>query len=284
MSEKGRADPGTLALLWELVTGRRPVERSGPLLRAFRRLPPLLRDGVRWVIRPRRRFLLGRLRALANGRVLSGPFAGMQLAGFPVAPELLGTYERELHDTVRALARAPFRRVVNVGARFGYYAVGIARLMPSARLTAFEGDAEARAQLVATAALNGVADRVDVRGFCEPFDLAAVLGSEDAALVVCDIDGGEESLLDPRLVPALSRETMLVECHTYGELRTEPLMTMRFLPTHEVRRIAVEGRVLTDLPANVGEPWRSRMPRTLEALMQEHRGMPQSWLLLTPRG
>lgn len=283
MSEAGRADPGKLTLLWELVTGRRPVERSGPLLRAFRDLPAPLRDVARWALRPRRRFLLGRLRALAADRVMSGPFSGMQLAGVPAAQELLGSYEHELFDTVHALAHGPFRTVVNVGARNGYYAVGFARLMPKARVAAFEGDDEARTLLAATAALNGVSDRVAVRGFCEPTDLAIALEAKDA-LVVCDIDGGEESLLDPLLVPALAHATILVECHTYGALRTEPQMTMRFLPTHEVRRIAVEERVLAHLPADVGEPWRSRMPRTLEALMQEHRAVPQSWLLLTPRG
>lgn len=282
MTETGRADPGLLTVLWELVTGRRPVERSGPLLRAFRSLPGPLRDGARWVLRPRRRFLLGRLRVRAADRVMSGPFRGMRLAGLPAAQELLGTYEHELFDTVHALARGPYRTVVNVGARYGYYAVGLARLMPHARVIAFEGDAESRARLASTVALNGVADRMDVRGFCEPDDLAAALEATDA-LIVCDIDGGEESLLDPRLVPALARATIVVECHAYGALRTEPLMTMRFLPTHDVRRIAVEERVLAHLPVDVGEPWRSRMPRTLEALMQEHRAVPQSWLLLTPR-
>lgn len=284
MTTAGRANPGTLTLLWELVTGKRPVERSGPLLGAFRTLPGPLREAVRWTLRPRRRFLLGRLRALAADRVMSGPFAGMRLAVPPAAQELLGAYERELHDIVCFLAREPNEHVVNIGARYGYYAVGLARLMPTARVTAFESDDEARAQLAATIALNGVAGRVAVRGICEPPDLAAVLEPTDDVLVVCDIDGGEEWLLDPRLVPALARATMLVECHTYGALRTEPLVTMRFLATHAVQRVAVEERVLAHLPAGVGEPWRSRMPRTLEALMQEHRAMPQSWLLLTPRG
>lgn len=283
MTEAGRAYPGMLRLLWELVTGRRPVERSGPLLRVFRGLPGPLRDAARWTLRPRRRFLLGRLRALSADRVMSGPFLGMRLAGLPTAQELLGAYEHELLGTIHALARGPFRTVVNVGARYGYYAVGLARLMPHARVMAFEGDEEARALLAAAVALNGVADRVEVRGFCEPADLTVALQAEDA-LIVCDIDGGEESLLDPFAVPALAGATMLVECHTYGALRTESLMTMRFLPTHEVRRIAVEARVLAHLPPDVGEPWRSRMPRTLEALMQEHRVVPQSWLLLTPRG
>ncbi|MBI5601492.1 MAG: hypothetical protein HY944_08005 [Gemmatimonadetes bacterium] len=260
------------------------MEHSGALLNAFLALPAPLRDGVRWLLRPKRRFLLGRLRALSHDRVLSGPFAGMQLPGLPVAPELLGTYERELNAVVHELASRPLRTLVNVGARYGYYAVGMARLMPAVTVKAYEWSDEARAQLASAVSANGVQDRVTVAGYCDSAHLAADLDSGGGVLIVCDIDGGETTLLDPRQVRALTSATILVECHGPAESPTEAVMVHRFLPTHDVRRIGVEARVLSQLPAGVAEPWRTRMPRTLEALMQEHRTPPQSWLLLTPRG
>jgi hypothetical protein len=281
----GRWDayPGALRLLWETVTGRRPVERSGPLLQAFIDMPAPIRGAVRWIVRPRRRFLFGRLRALSDDRVLSGPFAGMQLTGFPAAPELLGTYEHELFDVMRDLAQRPFHTVVNVGARYGYYAIGLARLMPGVQVEAFEGDAEARGMLADAVSANGVTARVHVGGFCDTAELVTAMGSGEGVLLVCDIDGGEVSLLDPSRVSALTRAAILVECHGPPESPTEAVMTMRFLPTHEVRRVATEERVLAHLPAGIAEPWRSRMPRTMAQLMQEHRTPPQSWLVLTPR-
>ncbi len=284
MTTSGSAAPGLLRIAWDLIAGRRTVEQSGPLLMAFINLPAPLRDTVRWVLRPKQRFLYGRLRAVAGDRVMSGPFASMQLTGRPAAPELLGTYEHELFDVTRALVRQPFRTVINVGARYGYYAVGLARLMPDVRVKAFEAEVHARAQLAEAVVANGMGDRVEVGGYCDLPDLAVALDTGEGALVVCDIDGGEVPLLDPHRVPALMRATILVECHGPGDAPTEAVMAARFLPTHEVRRIAVEKRVLAHLPVGVGEPWRSRMPRTTEALMQEHRTLPQSWLLLTPRG
>jgi len=275
---------GVAQIVWQLITGRRTVEHSGELLNAFLALPAPLRDGVRWVLRPKRRFLLGRLRALSRDRVLSGPFAGMQLTGLPAAPELLGTYERELFAVVQELASRPLRTLVNVGARYGYYAVGMARLMPAVTVKAYEWSDEARAQLASAVHANGVQDRVTVAGYCDGADLDADLATDDGVLVVCDIDGGETSLLDPQRLPALRRVTVLVECHGPAETPTEAVMVHRFLVTHDVRRIAMEERVLSQLPTGIAEPWRSRMPRTLEALMQEHRTLPQSWLLLTPRG
>ncbi len=275
--------PGILRLLWETATGRRSAELSGPLLRAFINLPAPLRGVVRWVLRPKRRFLLGRLRAQSHDRVMSGPFAGMQLAGFPAAPELLGCYEYELAEAVHELAQRPSRTIVNVGARFGYYTIGFARLMPRLHVRAFEGDAGARRLLSMAIVANDVADRVQVGGFCDTPELTEALGSGEGVLVVCDIEGGEVILLDPVKVPALSHATILVECHGLAASPTEPVIAMRFLTTHSVQRIASEERVPAHVPPGVGEPWRSRMPRTFHALMQEHRGHRQSWLVLTPR-
>jgi hypothetical protein len=275
--------PGLWRLAIETLTGRRPVETSGPLLNAFLGLPSPVRDLARWVLRPRRRFLFGRVRALAGDRVMSGPFTGMRLVGYPAAPELLGCYEQELFPVVRELSSRPFSAVVNVGARYGYYAIGFARLFPTARVMAFEAEVEARRTLTGAAAANGVADRVQVGGFCDVAELDAALTRGDDTLVVCDIEGGEVILLDPARVPALQEATILVECHGPPESSTETALAVRFLPTHDLRRVATEARVLSQLPVGVGEPWRSWMPRTMEALMQENRVTPQSWLLLTPR-
>jgi hypothetical protein len=277
------ARPGALTLLWRMLSGRETIEHGGPWLQAFIDMPAWMRDVVRWVVRPKRRFLYGRLRVLTGDCVMSGPFAGMQLNGHPAAPELLGSYEHELFNLVHELAGWSYATVINVGARYGYYAVGLARLMPQARVLAFEGDDEALGMLRDAVAANGVVDRVMVGGFCDTAQFTTAIGDGVGVLVVCDIDGGERVLLDPAMVPALTRATILVECHGPPETPTEPVMATRFLPSHEVRRIATEDRVLTHLPPGIAEPWRSRMPRTLEALMQEHRTQPQSWLLLTPR-
>lgn len=266
-----------------MVTGRRRIEHGGPWLLAFIALPAPVREIVRWTLRPRREFLYGRVRTLSGDRVLSGPFAGMKLTGHPVSQELLGTYEHELHGVIRELARRPFHTIVNVGARYGYYAIGLARLMPRVKVLAFEGDVEAYRMFTAAVAANGVGDRVAAGGFADAAVLRGALGEGSGVLVVCDIDGGEATLLDAAQVPALTRAVILVECHGPREAPTEAVMVVRFLPTHEVRHIPTEERVLSHLPPGVAEPWRSRMPRTMEALMQENRTMPQSWLLLTPR-
>jgi hypothetical protein len=113
------------------------------------------------------------------GRVNAGPFAGMHYVDTSVGscfiPKLLGTYERELASKVEWICRHQPELVVDIGAAEGYYAVGSALRVPLARVVAFELDERGRTALRCMADLNGVADRLSVRGRCGPADLAAAL-------------------------------------------------------------------------------------------------------------
>ena len=63
--------------------------------------------------------------------------------------------------------------VLNIGCAEGYYAVGLARRMPQARVLAFDINRTAQDTCRALAAKNGVADRVQVSGLFKPADFAA---------------------------------------------------------------------------------------------------------------
>jgi hypothetical protein len=84
----------------------------------------------------RRNELARALGSLASYTVMDGPFRGMILASETagaagdITSKLLGTYEADLHGVLeKAVGRAP-RLVINVGCGEGYYAIGLARLLP----------------------------------------------------------------------------------------------------------------------------------------------------------
>src|SRR5438445_171597 len=60
--------------------------------------------------------------------VQTGPFSGMVLSPMTykehLGPFLHGTYEKELHPWVQATISQSPAQVVDIGSRFGYYAVG----------------------------------------------------------------------------------------------------------------------------------------------------------------
>jgi hypothetical protein len=186
-------------------------------------------------------------RVLGNA-VLAGPFAGMLLPkGIPnqLMPKLLGTYEADLRGCVAAAVKRDPAIVVNVGCAEGYYAVGLARLLPRARVYAFDILADARDICASAAKDNGVADRVVVEGRLTPERFSKILGSPERILVVMDCEGAERELLDPVLLPSLARCDIIVETHGAD---IASLLDSRFRGTHHVDRIEQGGRDPNETP------------------------------------
>jgi hypothetical protein len=67
--------------------------------------------------------------------------------------------------------------------------------MPEAKVVAFEIDPNASQLLRQTIALNGVQDRVEVLGRCDPEALDRKISTEPRTLVFCDVEGYEKQLL-----------------------------------------------------------------------------------------
>lgn len=245
---------------------------------------------MRSYFRQRRRELLYGLArrivfAVCRDTVIAGPFAGMT---FPsgwrgaVAPAyLLGLYEREIHGFLTGLSSVPLDRIVNVGAAEGYYAVGLARMWPQARVSAFEAGAEARERMRAVAARNGVADRIDAGGFCAAPEFAQALAAGTRPFVVMDIEGGEDELLRIDRFPALARAHVLVETHDHVVPGGCARIEREFAATHHVQTIWSVRREAADLPR--------RFPRILHKWLlhvgSDQRGAPgqQAWVCLSPR-
>jgi SAM-dependent methyltransferase len=191
--------------------------------------------------RTRLQELEGQLANAFNWIVQTGPFAGMSLpqegSWGDLAPKLLGCYESELHPAVeRAIARGP-DLVVNVGCAEGYYAVGLARRLPGAKVYAFDIDPKAQAVCAQAAQQNGVGDRVVVGGRCDAEQLAELAAGGRKVLVVMDCEGGELGLLSDTVVDALSGADILVECHDFVDRTLTQTLAPRLQRRHRVERL-----------------------------------------------
>ncbi|MGF1485439.1 MAG: hypothetical protein ACFBZ8_13865 [Opitutales bacterium] len=219
--------------------------------------------------------------------VLGGPFLGLQYGRFSVnsgyAPKLLGIYEREVGDFVEALIARKPQRIVNVGAAEGYYAVGLAQRLPEVQVMAYEAEAEGQTLVEETAALNGVGARVEVRGACDPQQLANALGDGRGCAVVMDVESYEGVLLDPEAVPGLTQAAIFVEVHLSEDAGLERLLRGRFEATHTIEKREVRVPALDEVAAHV----RSKMkwlPRSVRAKALDEKRSPQDcWLWLQPQ-
>jgi hypothetical protein len=210
----------------------------------------------------------------SGGTVLSGPFQGMDYSVSASegsrAARLLGVYEASLAPVIETIIARAYPVVIDVGSAEGYYAVGLARRMPSSRILARDANPKAQALCAELAALNGVQGRVEVGGILThgDFDLCRI----QKTLVLCDIEGAEVDLLDPSVAPGLAHADILVECHDSLHPGLTDLIAARFAPTHSITRL---NRVINaTLP-----PWMEELS-DLDRLIAlwEWRTGPTPWL------
>ena len=255
-----------------------------PIARVYSLLPLPLRDRVRTIKRPWWSIFSAALRRAANGRAFSGPFRGMLLGPLYYPQTLLGTYESELHPWLERIFAKPFAHVVDIGGGTGYYAVGLALRMPTARLTVFELAPAAREIIANVARLNGVTDRMTLQGECTPANLASAISAGESTFVLIDVEGAEMELLDPATIPPLRDATILVETHDILVPGCRDAVARRFTATHVIEEITNTVRSLADFPPALAPRLRRWFPRLALEAVRELRGGPQVFMLLTPRG
>lgn len=259
------------------------------LYRAYRRLPERVRAPARWLAMPRWQLACRIVRTAAGNRVLSGPFAGMQLNLAPVSSRnllsyLLGTQELELADVIERIIARAYPSIINIGVADGYYAIGLALRISTTRVVGFEALPEHHAPVMRAAQANGVAERIRVDGLCTPAELVRELKlTTPPTLVLADIEGGEIELLDPAVVEALAGVDALVETHDGLRPGCTRTLIERFAETHDIERITARPRTFADFPRERLPLLARLIPETAVELMNERRTGVQEWLYMTAK-
>lgn len=174
------------------------------------------------IVKQRRKRVSQEMFARFGGEVRYGPFAGLKLGGDAntsagnLGAKVCGLYEQGLLRWIAA--NGPYRDVVNFGAADGYFSIGLLVAGLAERSICFEMTAEGRAAVERNAQANAVADRVIVRGIAD--DTAGAQLAEDGvdargALVLCDIEGAEFSVLSDKVLADLKGATLIVELHDH---------------------------------------------------------------------
>lgn len=211
--------------------------------------------------------------------VRHGPFKGMIIptpdeeswADGNFSTKVLGVYEFELHDAIaHAVSRKP-KMVVNVGCADGYYAIGLAMLLPDAWVIALDQNKQA----YMTCREFGARNKVDVvcgPGCSSPLELG-LSNSTDHRLYVIDVEGDELKLVDPDACLELCRSDIIVECHDFLDSNISLTLANRLAKTHAVEIIRAR------LPLYSRYEFLSQSPGVMQVLaLTEKRPMPTLWL------
>jgi hypothetical protein len=218
--------------------------------------------------------------------VQNGPFRGMRYTdgsvGSAYIPKLIGTYERELSAIVEQVCTRNSATIIDIGAAEGYYAIGFARRLPDAKIIAYELKPEGREKIAEMALLNDVSTQVDIRGQCNEIEFAELLANHPTALYFLDVEGFEENLLTPSMLPNMRLATFIIETHDFIVPGITHKLVDMFSGTHAITRISSEPRESSDLL------WNSLATRILPSreilwAVSEHRPAGMGWLYLVPK-
>ncbi|RAI85587.1 methyltransferase family protein [Algoriphagus yeomjeoni] len=178
---------------------------------------------------------------ISTNQVMSGPFSGLKYPsyvtnGSALLPKLVGSYEAELHQEISELLRNNYSEIIDVGCAEGYYAIGLALIIPDVKVYAFDINPQAQILCEKMAIENNVDSRVYLHGSCKETDLKKI-PVRKKALIVSDCEGFELKLFTQAIIADLSECDFLIETHDCYDSRISKTLKDRFQFTHDLTSI-----------------------------------------------
>lgn len=232
----------------------------------------------------RRLEILPHLSRLVENKVQTGPFKGMTIVpkaswgDGDTGAKWLGVYEDELHEfIIDAVSRSP-DYLVNIGCAEGYYIVGLSRLLPGVTGVAVDLSSNATEITSENAQANNI-DTIETVNHAVDTDwLQQRCDQHNHSLLVVDCEGAELELLDPQKVPALSKASIIVECHDCIVPGITETLAKRFTDTHTINVAEQQYK----------DPYQFEFLKMYSdcdkwALVHEGRPSSMSWLYMVPK-
>ncbi|MFM7727529.1 MAG: 50S ribosomal protein L11 methyltransferase, partial [Flavobacteriales bacterium] len=220
-----------------------------------------------------------------NQEVLNGPFKGMIYPymlsyGSSLTPKILGTYEKELHPLFDNLLARSYANIIDIGCAEGYYAVGLALRIPSAKVYAYDTDYKALNACIEMAKVNNVSDRIITGLFCNTESLRK-FNFSSKTLIICDCEGFEIDLFNDDVIPFLSTCDLLIEMHDCFNIEISSVLRNRLCRSHSITSFYSLDDIAKALTYEVPELLGYSLAEKKE-LLAENRASIMEWFYLTP--
>jgi len=156
-----------------------------------------------------------------QGKIEFGPFKDVLLDVSPwsskgdLASKILGLYELQILELISTYPK--FRRILNLGAADGYYALGFLASNRADFADCFEVDKRSQAQIATSAVANGVFNRIRIFGEATQSTLDEHLRiNSDIQLVICDIEGAEYDIISDSILNRGRHIDWVIELHEFN--------------------------------------------------------------------
>lgn len=215
-----------------------------------------------------------------NLTIIDGPFVGMkyidQSSGSVLLHKLAGYYESILHPTIETIKTESYDTIIDIGCAEGYYLVGLGKALPNSTLYGYDMDETALARMKKLAEINNLKNQLIADPICVPEKLTKQI--TDDTLLICDAEGFEEEVLDPKNSPALLNvKKMIVETHEFAAPNVIETLKKRFSESHDIDEITFK----------MADPQKYSFLRSISNqkdlyyLLRERGEQEQVWLVMT---
>lgn len=270
-----------------LTKAYRKIKQHGVATFSYKLRRHLLRKvGVKGEIEIVRDHVARHVRRLCGSTVKYGPFQGMILSESSswgrndVATKLLGHYEASVLQQIIELSNSdvPF---IDIGSADGYFAVGVMKAGLFKKSICFEATERGRQVLRENAEINAVSHLVEIHGLADPQSIRAIGREIDGAVILCDIEDAEFTLLDDAFLDAARTCSFVIELHD-AVIQGDPDRRRRLIDRAS-RLFDVSFLVSADLPISRFDELRS-LPDDYRALaFSEGRRADMDWMVLKPK-
>lgn len=218
--------------------------------------------------------------------VLNGPFKGLKYPKFKsrsssLYSKLIGSYEMELHSTIKQVIDDEFDQIINIGCAEGYYAVGLAISLPNAEIYAYDIDSEARELTSKMASLNGVSERVFVKKKIDTNHLKKIDFTKKT-LIISDVEGYERHIFVPSVVNYLKMCSLIIETHDWVDIHISSNIEKIFKSTHNIKSIQSIGDNIKAKTYKFSELKDADL-LTKFRIFEEGRRFVDEWLIMSPK-
>lgn len=230
-------------------------------------------------------YLQNKLFKYSNYQIIDGYFKGIKYGtreGLSFAI-IAGTYEKELFPILDDLKN--FNNLIVIGAGDGYYAAGLLKKFSNLSLFAFEILSDRKVNLVNNLSRNNIDEKnytlYDDASIDNLQSLLQKFPTKDKNFIIIDVEGFEEVLLNPLLIPELNNCTILVEIHDHLVPKVGALIKTRF-KSHINQTFKTTERTVSDIkrPFNFFE--KLFLKKQLTRLLGEGRSVDMEWFYLKP--
>jgi len=218
---------------------------------------------------------------ICGKRILAGPFRGMKYIenshGSAYLPKILGSYEKELHKFIPRIVEEEYELILDIGAAEGYYAVGLSYLYKKNvkngfQVITYDSNLDSFSSLKKLATLNNVIDHIIIKNLCNHKILNSLPNKK--TFILCDIEGSETYLLNPKKAPKLYNIDMLIELHDGNNSYILNKFLKRFQESHNIEVIHFTKRKVYEAP------WWLIHPKLKINAVREGRKNGLKWLYL----